>query len=71
LKRESLGEIFVGLPQKRLDGEIEVDAAGVTGHAGVEAADRLNSGRDWRGAFSHSDIKRRRARAPVGPPRPP
>jgi len=35
---KALGEIFIGLPQKRLDGEIEVDAPGVTGHAGVETA---------------------------------
>jgi hypothetical protein len=36
---KALGEIIVGLLQKRLDGEGEVDAAGVTGHAGVEAAE--------------------------------
>ena len=37
---KALGEIVVGLPEQRLDGKIEVDAAGVTGHAGVEAAEQ-------------------------------
>jgi hypothetical protein len=36
---KALSEIFVGLPQQCLDGEIEVDAPGVTGDAGVEAAE--------------------------------
>ena len=31
------GQIIVGLLEKRIDGKIEVDAAGLTGHAGVEA----------------------------------
>ena len=38
------GEIFVGLPQKRLYGEVEIDTAGVTGHAGVEAAEKTKQG---------------------------
>ena len=37
---KALGEIVVGLLQQRLDGKIEVDAAGVTGHAGIEAAEQ-------------------------------
>ena len=37
---KALGKIIVGLLQKRLDGEIEVDAAGVTGHAGVETTEQ-------------------------------
>ena len=37
---KALGEIVVGLPEQRLDGKIEVDAAGITGHAGVEAAEQ-------------------------------
>ena len=36
---KALGDVVLGLLQKRLDGEVEVDAAGVTRHAGVEAAE--------------------------------
>src|SRR5215217_5540604 len=36
---KALGEIVVGLLQQRLHGEIEVDAAGITGHAGVKTAE--------------------------------
>jgi hypothetical protein len=37
---KALGKIIVGLLEQRVDGKIEVDAAGVTGHAGVEAAEQ-------------------------------
>ena len=37
---KALGEIVVGLLEQRLDGKIEIDAAGITGHAGVEAAEQ-------------------------------
>ena len=37
---KTLGEIFVRLLQQRLYREIEVDAAGVAGHASVEAAEQ-------------------------------
>jgi hypothetical protein len=37
---KALGKIVVGLLEQRVDGKIEVDAAGVTGHAGVEATEQ-------------------------------
>jgi len=48
------------LLQKRLHGEIEVDATGVTGYASVEAASRRNSGTLARRASGpKGDIERR------------
>ena len=40
MARKPLARLSSVCLQKRLDGEIEVDAAGVTGHAGVEAAEQ-------------------------------
>jgi hypothetical protein len=37
---KSLAQIVVGLLQQRLDREVEIDAAGVAGHAGIEAAEQ-------------------------------
>src|SRR5471032_2102379 len=37
---KALGEIIVRLLQKRVHGEIKVDATGVTGHASVETAQK-------------------------------
>ena len=38
---KAFGEIAVGLLEQRLDGEVEVDAAGIAGDARVEAAEQL------------------------------
>ena len=35
---KALGEIVIGLFQQRLDRQIEIDAAGIAGHAGIETA---------------------------------
>ena len=37
---EALGEVVVGLPQQRIEREVEVDAAGVTRHRRIEAAEQ-------------------------------
>ena len=39
-RAKALGKIVVGLLQQRVDREIEVDAAGIARHAGIEAAEQ-------------------------------
>src|SRR5712664_4121212 len=61
IARKPLARFSSVLPKKRLDREIEVDAAGVTGHAGVEAAEETKQGQIGAARLQvpQRDIKRR------------
>ena len=38
---ESLGQIVAGLPQQLVDGEIEIDTAGITRHSRIKSAEKI------------------------------
>ena len=68
---KALGEIVVGLLEQRLDGKVEVDAAGIAGHAGVEAAEQTEQRQTGapRLQVPQGDIERRQRqhRRPAAP----
>ena len=69
---ESLGEIILGLPQQLVEGEIEIDTAGVARHPRIKSAEKFQSGRRARFALrSHSAMSNADKASTVGPPRPP
>ena len=38
---ESFGEIILGLPQQLVEGEIEIDTAGVAWHSRIKSAEKI------------------------------
>ena len=66
---KALGEIAVGLLQQRLDGEIEVDAAGIAGHARDRIRRAAATAANSRAAPSNPTARCRAPRAPAPPAR--